>query len=377
MAFREADGAVPVADHAREAAVGPRERLAVSGHRLVSARRRRPGLLRVQPRRARRASTRKASATRRTTARSRTRSSRARRRRHHLEARHDGRARRQFPHNLANSSPVAYGDLIYHQHLERAGREPRERPVAAAPAIIARQQEDRQAGLGRQLASGDKILHGQWSTPAVGTDRRRRSGRDGAGRRLGARLRGEDRQEAVGVRHEPEGFGLAQDAQRGDQHAGHRRRTWSISPTARIPSTAKASGISTASTRPSAATSPRRGRVWHYDKIRRSISTGGGPRRAGVLRRLQRLPALPRREDRQGPSGCTTCSPRSGARRSWPTARCTSATRTATSSSWRPGKEKKVLGEMNMGSSVYSTRCRPTGRCSSSTAISCSRSANK
>ena len=27
------------------------------------------------------------------------------------------------------------------------------------------------------------------------------------------------------------------------------------------------------------------------------------------------------------------------------------------------GKEKKVLAEMNMGSAVYATPCRPTARC--------------
>ena len=70
-----------------------------------------------------------------------------------------------------------------------------------------------------------------------------------------------------------EGFGLAEDAQRDDQHAGGRTTGSSTSPTARTPSTAKASAISTRSTPRSAATSPRPGCVWHYDKIRRSIST--------------------------------------------------------------------------------------------------------
>ena len=35
-----------------------------------------------------------------------------------------------FPHNLSNSSPVAYQNLILRQHLERPGRESRQHPVA-------------------------------------------------------------------------------------------------------------------------------------------------------------------------------------------------------------------------------------------------------
>ena len=41
------------------------------------------------------------------------------------------------------------------------------------------------------------------------------------------------------------------------------------------------------------------GLVWHYDKIRRSISTRRDQGRHPLLSRLQRLPALPGREDRQ------------------------------------------------------------------------------
>ena len=81
---RRADGVprvgrrVPVAADAREARVGPRQRLAVSGRRLVAARRGQARLLRQQPRRASGVSISTASATARTTARSPTRSSPAR-----------------------------------------------------------------------------------------------------------------------------------------------------------------------------------------------------------------------------------------------------------------------------------------------------------
>ena len=50
--------------------------------------------------------------------------------------------------------------------------------------------------------------------------------------------------------------------------------TSSISRTGKIPSMAKASATYTQLIRQSAAISPSRACIWHYDKIRRSISTG-------------------------------------------------------------------------------------------------------
>ena len=77
---RRADGLqregrhVPLADHAREAGVGPRQRLALPGRRSLAARGRRPPVLRLQPLRADGASTPRASRTARTTGPTRTRS---------------------------------------------------------------------------------------------------------------------------------------------------------------------------------------------------------------------------------------------------------------------------------------------------------------
>ena len=83
-------------------------------------------------------------------------------------------------------------------------------------------QDHRQAGVGRQLGRREDPAR-----PVVVAggrqDRRRRAGGHRPGRRLGARLRSEDRQEALGVRPQPEGLGLAEDPQRSDQHAGHLR----------------------------------------------------------------------------------------------------------------------------------------------------------
>ena len=168
------------------------------------------------------ASTSTASATTRTTARSRTRSS---------PGQYDADVIWSFdmmeevgsyPHNLSNSSPVICGDLILRLDLERPGRKPRQHPVAAGAGDHRDQQEHRQAGLGRQLGRGPHparpVVH------AGGRhDRRRAAGGLGAGRRLGPRLRGGDRQEAVGVRHQPEGRGVAAHAQRADRDAGDLR----------------------------------------------------------------------------------------------------------------------------------------------------------
>ena len=127
-----------------------------------------------------------------------------------------------FPHNLANCSPVIDGGLLYLQHRQRPGRKPRQHPVAEGAVDHRDRDRERQAGVGRQL--GRRSHPARPVVDAGGRRHRRRAaGRARAGRRLGARLRGADRQEAVGVRHQSEGLGVAEDAQRSDQHAGDLR----------------------------------------------------------------------------------------------------------------------------------------------------------
>ena len=72
-----------------------------------------------------------------------------------------------FPHNLANSSPVAFGDLVYVSTSN--GQDESHVNVASprAPAIIA-VNKDTGKVVWEDASPGDRILHGQWSTPSVG-----------------------------------------------------------------------------------------------------------------------------------------------------------------------------------------------------------------
>jgi outer membrane protein assembly factor BamB len=73
-----------------------------------------------------------------------------------------------FPHNLANSSPVFLDNLIYVSTGNGQDESHVNIPSPKAPAIIAL---DRVTGelVWEDASPGDRILHGQWSTPAVGT----------------------------------------------------------------------------------------------------------------------------------------------------------------------------------------------------------------
>lgn len=72
-----------------------------------------------------------------------------------------------FPHNLANSSPVAYGDLIYVSTSNGQDESHVNIPSPKAPAIIAVNKKTGKV-VWEDASPGDKILHGQWSTPTVG-----------------------------------------------------------------------------------------------------------------------------------------------------------------------------------------------------------------
>jgi outer membrane protein assembly factor BamB len=72
-----------------------------------------------------------------------------------------------FPHNLANSSPVAFQNLIFVSTANGQDESHVNIPSPKAPAIIAL---DKTTGklVWEDNSVEDRILHGQWSTPSVG-----------------------------------------------------------------------------------------------------------------------------------------------------------------------------------------------------------------
>jgi outer membrane protein assembly factor BamB len=73
-----------------------------------------------------------------------------------------------FPHNLANSSPTYYENLIFISTSNGQDESHVNIPSPKAPSIVA---VDRNTGkeVWEDGSPGDRILHGQWSTPSVGT----------------------------------------------------------------------------------------------------------------------------------------------------------------------------------------------------------------
>ena len=73
-----------------------------------------------------------------------------------------------LPHNLANSSPVMYGDLIYVSTSNGQDESHVNIPSPKAPAIIAINKKTGKL-VWEDNPVEDRILHGQWSSPTVGT----------------------------------------------------------------------------------------------------------------------------------------------------------------------------------------------------------------
>ena len=176
-----------------------------------------------------------------------------------------------FPHNLSNSSPVAWGDLIYMNTSNGQDESHVNIPSPRAPAIIA-VNKDTGKVVWEDASPGDRILHGQWSTPAVGTvdgvdmvvhgqgDGWVRAYEAASGKKLWEfdlnpkeSVWPKTRNEIISTPVVYEGLvylANGQDPEHGEG-VGH---LYCIDPTKR--------GDITES-----------GRIWHFDKIRRSIST--------------------------------------------------------------------------------------------------------
>src|SRR5947207_11239993 len=71
------------------------------------------------------------------------------------------------PHNMSNSSPVSYGDLIYVSKSNGQDESHVHIPSPRAPSIIAVNKRTGKLAWEDNLV-GDRILHGQWSSAAVG-----------------------------------------------------------------------------------------------------------------------------------------------------------------------------------------------------------------
>ncbi len=72
-----------------------------------------------------------------------------------------------FPHNLSNSSPVSFGDLIYISTSNGQDESHVNIPSPKAPAIVAINKKTGKL-VWEENSVFDKILHGQWSSPTVG-----------------------------------------------------------------------------------------------------------------------------------------------------------------------------------------------------------------
>jgi outer membrane protein assembly factor BamB len=72
-----------------------------------------------------------------------------------------------YPHNLSNSSPVVFGDLVFVSTSNGQDESHVNIPSPKAPSIIAVNKDTGKLAW-EDNSVGDKILHGQWSTPSVG-----------------------------------------------------------------------------------------------------------------------------------------------------------------------------------------------------------------
>lgn len=176
-----------------------------------------------------------------------------------------------FPHNMSNASPVIYGDLIYVSTSNGVDESHVHVPSPRAPAIIALNRHTGEL-VWEDASPGENILHGQWAPVTIGkigdTVQAVMPQGDGWIRGYDA-LTGEklwefdsnpkdsvwprDRNELIStavVWEDRVYIANGQDPEHGEG-VGH---LYCIDPTKRGDIT-------------------ETGRIWHYDKIRRSIST--------------------------------------------------------------------------------------------------------
>jgi hypothetical protein len=230
------------------------------------------------------------------------------------------------PHNLANSSPVSHGDLIYVSTSNGQDESHVNVPSPRAPSIIALNKKTGKLAW-EANSVGEKILHGQWSSPAVAKvgdtvqvvmgegDGWVRSYEAVSGKKLWEfDLNPKDsvwpktRNEVIStpiIIDNVVYLANGQDPEHGEG-VGH---LYAIDATKRGDIT-------------------KEGQIWHYDKIRRSISTARTRTESFTtpISAASCTRSTPRPASR---SGRTTCSLLSGPRRPSLMTRCTWATKTA------------------------------------------------
>ncbi len=176
------------------------------------------------------------------------------------------------PHNMSNSSPVSYGDLIYVSTANGQDESHVHIPSPRAPAIIAVSKKTHKL-VWEDNSVGEKILHGQWASPTV------------------AKIGG-----VVQVIH-PQGDGWVRSY---DAHSGKKLWEFDTNPKDSVWPKTRNETISTpvvfcdvvyqangqdpehgegvghlyAIDGTKRGDITKTGQLWHYDKIRRSISTG-------------------------------------------------------------------------------------------------------
>jgi len=257
-----------------------------------------------------------------------------------------------YPHNMSNSSPVVWGDFIYVSTSNGQDESHVNIPSPRAPAIIALNKNTGEL-VWEDNSVEDRILHGQWSTPTVGRvggvlqvisaqgDGWVRGYEAETGKKLWEfdtnpkdAVWPRTRNELIGtpVIYEDRVYiGNGQDPEHGEG-TGH---FYAIDPTKRGDIT-------------------KSGLVWHFDKIRRSIST------AAIVDGLVYIPDF---------SGYFHCLDAKTGQLYW--------THDMLAAIWASplvadgkvylgdedgdvvimaqGKEAKVLTEINMGSAVYAS----------------------
>jgi outer membrane protein assembly factor BamB len=259
---------------------------------------------------------------------------------------------------MSNSSPVSYGDLLYVSTSNGQDESHVHVPSPKAPSIIALNKNTGKL-VWENNSVGERILHGQWSTPSVGKvgdvvqvahgqgDGWVRGYEALTGKKLWEfdsnpkdSVWQKTRNELIATPvffEERVYIANGQDPEHGEG-VGH---LYCIDPTKR--------GDITES-----------GRIWHYDKIRRSIST------AAIHDGLVYYPDF---------SGFLHCVDAKTGKPYWVHDMLAAVWGSALVADgkvylgdedgdvvvFQAGKEKKILAEMNLGSSVYSTAVPANG----------------